>query len=88
MKKDYLAWNKDTVDDKKIAEDLYELSNGELQMTDDIVRLMAERLNQNYRPKTNYTNNRQNNKKKILKHFILNTKKINGFICNRRRTSA
>ena len=61
MKKDYLAWNKDTVDDKKIAEDLYELSNGELQMTDDIVRLMAERLNQNYRPKTNYTNNRRNN---------------------------
>ena len=64
MKKDYLAWNKDTVDDKKIAEDLYELSNGELQMTDDIVRLMAERLNQNYRPKTNYTNNRQNNKRR------------------------
>ena len=58
MKKDYLAWN------KKIAEDLYELSNGELQMTDDIVRLMAERLNQNYRPKTNYTNNRQNNKRR------------------------
>ena len=58
------AWNKETVDDKKIAEDLYELSNGELQMTDDIVRLMAERLNQNYRPKTNYTNNRQNNKRR------------------------
>ncbi len=49
---------------QKIAEDLYELSNGELQMTDDIVRLMAERLNQNYRPKTNYTNNRQNNKRR------------------------
>ena len=47
MKKDYMAWNKDTVDDKKIAEDLYELSDGKLQMTDDIVRLMAERLNQN-----------------------------------------
>lgn len=31
---------------------------------DDIVRLMAERLNQNYRPKTNYTNNRQNNKRR------------------------
>ena len=58
------AIDKDTVDDKKIAEDLYELSNGELQMTDDIVRLMAERLNQNYRPKTNYTNNRQNNKRR------------------------
>jgi len=64
MKKDYMAWNKDTVDDKKIAEDLYELSDGKLQMTDDIVRLMAERLNQNYRPKTNYTNNRQNNQRR------------------------
>ena len=49
---------------KKIAEDLYELSDGKLQMTDDIVRLMAERLNQNYRPKTNYTNNRQNNQRR------------------------
>ena len=64
MKKDYMAWNKDTVDDKKIAIDLYELSDGKLQMTDDIVRLMAERLNQNYRPKTNYTNNRQNNQRR------------------------
>ena len=26
--------------------------------------------------------------KEDTKHFILNTKKINGFICNRRRTSA
>ena len=42
-------------------------------MTDDIVRLMAERLNQNYRPKTNYTNNRQTIKEDT-KHFILNTK--------------
>ena len=48
MKKDYMAWNKDTVDDRKIAEDLYELSGGKLQLTDDIIRLMAERLNQNY----------------------------------------
>ena len=61
MKKDYMAWNKDTVDDRKIAEDLDELSGGKLQLTDDIVRLMAERLNQNYRPKVNYTNNRNNN---------------------------
>lgn len=32
-----------------------------LQLTDDIIRLMAERLNQNYRPKVNYNNNRNNN---------------------------
>ena len=56
-----MAWNKDTVDDRKIAEDLDELSGGKLQLTDDIVRLMAERLNQNYRPKVNYNNNRNNN---------------------------
>lgn len=44
MKKDYMAWNKDTVDDRKIAEDLDELSGGKLRMDDDIIRLMAERL--------------------------------------------
>mgnify|MGYP002961907846 FL=1 len=64
MKKDYMAWNKDTVDDRKIAEDLAELSGGKLQMDDDIVRLMAERLAQNYRPKMNYTNNRNNNQRR------------------------
>ena len=41
MKKDYMAWNKDTVDDRKIAEDLDELSGGKLRMDDDIIRLMA-----------------------------------------------
>lgn len=65
MKKDYMVWNKDTVDDKKIAEDLYELSDGKLQVTDEIVRLMAERLNQNTgRQKNNFNNNRQNNKRR------------------------
>ena len=64
MKKDYMAWNKDTVDDRKIAEDLNELSGGELQLTDDILRLMAERLSQNYRPKANYNNNRNNNQRR------------------------
>lgn len=64
MKKDYMAWNKDTVDDRKIAEDLEELSGGKLHMDDDIIRLMAERLAQNYRPKVNYNNNRNNNQRR------------------------
>ena len=63
MKKDYLAWNKDNVDDRKIANDLFELSDGKLEMTEDIVRLMAVRINQNYRPKANYNNNRNNKRK-------------------------
>lgn len=69
MKKDYLAWNKDTVDDRKIADDLADLSKGELQMTDTIIRLMANRVDMNYRPKMNVqnrsnNNNRNNNNKR------------------------
>ena len=60
MKKDFMAWNKDTVDDRKIADDLYELSGGKLEMTDDILQLMNSRLAQNYRPKNNFQNNRNN----------------------------
>ena len=63
MKKDYMSWNKDTVDDRKIADDLAELSDGKLQITDSILRLMAERIEQNYRPKMNNQNNRNNNSK-------------------------
>lgn len=61
MKKDYMAWNKDTVEDHKIAEDLAEFSNGELQMNEDIIRLMADRLAQNYRPRVQNNSGRTNN---------------------------
>lgn len=67
MRKDYITWNKDSIDDKKLAEDLYELSEGQLTLTDEIFRLMAQRLNQNNnpRPRTNYNNNnRPNNQRK------------------------
>ena len=62
LKKDYMTWNKDTVDDRKIADDLAELSDGKLQMTDDILKLMAERINIYYRPKVNNQNNNRNNR--------------------------
>lgn len=68
MKKDYMVWNKDTVDDRKIAEDLQELSGGKLQMTDSIVRLMAERIGLNCRPKANAQNNRNNNRNNKRKY--------------------
>lgn len=67
MKKDYMTWNKDTVDDRKIADDLYELSGGKLQMTDEILKLMTERIDLYYRPtkaNTPNNNNNRNNKKK------------------------
>lgn len=61
MKKDYMAWNKDTIEDSKIALDLAEYSNGELQMTDDILRLMSTRLAQNYRPRVLNNNGKGSN---------------------------
>lgn len=61
MKKDYMAWNKDTIEDSKIALDLAEYSSGELQMTDDILRLMSTRLAQNYRPRVLNNNGKGSN---------------------------
>ena len=68
MKKDYMSWNKDTIDDRKIADDLAELSDGKLQMTDSLLRLMSERIEQNYRPKMNNQNNRNNNRNNKRKY--------------------
>lgn len=64
MKKDYMAWNKDTVDDRKIADDLAELSGGKLEMTEEIRQLMSQRLALYYHPKVNrnYSKNNNNNR--------------------------
>ena len=60
MKKDYVTWNKDTVDNNKIAEDLAELSDGKLQLSERIKQLMEERINLYCgRPKGNNKNNNQ-----------------------------
>lgn len=39
MKKSYLAWNKDAVDDDKIFQDLRELSRGKLNISKDEIQL-------------------------------------------------
>jgi len=39
MKKSYLAWNKDGVDDEKIFQDLKELSKGKLNISTDEIQL-------------------------------------------------
>jgi hypothetical protein len=39
MKKSFLTWNKDGVDDQKIYEDLKELSNGQLEFSTDSLKL-------------------------------------------------
>lgn len=41
MKKCFLTWNKEVVDDKKIFDDLRELSKGKLDVSSDIFKLVA-----------------------------------------------
>jgi len=43
MKKCFLAWNKEIVDNRKIFEDLRELSNGKLDFTDDTFKLVESK---------------------------------------------
>jgi hypothetical protein len=53
MRKNYVAWNKDNIDEQKIADDLRELSGGKLRLTDEIAQLMEDRVNTSNRPKNN-----------------------------------
>ncbi len=76
MRKDYMAWNKDSMDDQKVADDLRELSQGKLELTDDLKELMTDRIDAYCKPKTpansqsnsqngKQQNNRNNNKRKF-----------------------
>ncbi len=63
MKKSYLTWNKEVVDDRKIFDDLRELSHGELDMNPESMTLTASRdiMNRN-RPANKNNNNKVRNK--------------------------
>lgn len=63
MKKCYLIWNKDTVDDKVIFNHLHELSNGKIDLREsNEVLLSPERLQQNNNAAKRKTNNNHNPK--------------------------
>ena len=61
MKKNYIAWNKDGVDDKRIIEDLKSYTNGAIDITGRDIR-----LNQNNNART-FNNKRNNNNRKNFK---------------------
>jgi hypothetical protein len=65
MKKCFLTWNKETVSDDKIFKDLYELSNGQLNLNQDSLKLTESKeiLHRN-KPKNNNNNNKKNNNRK------------------------
>ena len=61
MKKNYIAWNKDGVEDKRIIEDLRIYTNGAIDVAEKEIR-----INQNNNART-FNNKRGNNNKKNFK---------------------
>jgi hypothetical protein len=61
MKKNYIAWNKDGVEDRRIIEDLKAYTKGAIDITDREIR-----INQNSNART-FNNKRNNNNKKNFK---------------------
>lgn len=66
MKKCFLTWNKEVVDDKKIFDDLRELSHGKLDVSEDFLKLMESKniLQSGKSKQKNNNNNRNNNNNK------------------------
>lgn len=69
MKKCYLNWNKDTVDDKAIFKHLFELSDGQINLTDETIltdsgQFLKNRVAKNVRKSSNKKNQRNNNRGK------------------------
>lgn len=61
MKKSYLTWNKESVDDEKIFKDLYELSKGEIALSTEEYKLAESR---DLMARTNTNTNRKNHSRK------------------------
>lgn len=62
MKKSFMAWNKDSVDDRKIFDDLKEYTEGAIQLSEETTKLMEQRsfVPRKTRPANNNNNNRRN----------------------------
>lgn len=61
MKRDYLNWNKDGVEDQKILDDLCELSGGKIKLSADDLHLTEQRT---FIPRRRQMNNNNNQGKK------------------------
>lgn len=69
MKKDYITWNKDTVEDQKIYDDIYEMSEGAIRLSDENFHLGITAPQQHQQPqrqfqqqRKRYSNNNQKRK--------------------------
>ena len=61
MKKDYLNWNKDGVEDQKILDDLCELSGGKIRVSPEDIRLIEPRT---FIPRRRQMNNNNQQRRK------------------------
>lgn len=61
MKKSFLTWNKESVDDEKILKDLYELSQGQIALSAEEYKLTESR---DLMARTNTNQNRKNHSRK------------------------
>lgn len=64
MKKEYVLWNKDNVEDSKIIEDIHEYSNGQISLTEEKLNLGVYRVPVQQQYKHNGKNQKKKNKKK------------------------
>lgn len=66
MKKEYVLWNKESVEDSKIIEDIREYSNGQIVLDENNLKLGTYRAPSNYNNGKNQNgkNQRRKNKKK------------------------
>lgn len=58
MKKDFIAWNKDTVEDRKIFDDIEEYSHGAIHLDESVMQLSQQRnfVQRKQRPSNNNNN--------------------------------
>lgn len=74
MKKCYLNWNKDTVDDKAIFSHLYELSDGQISLNEETTltdsgQFLKNRVAKTPRHTSNKKNNQRNNNNRGKKRY-------------------
>jgi hypothetical protein len=68
MKKEYVLWNKESVEDGKIIEDIREYSNGQICLSVDKLKLGVYRAPA-YQHNKNHHNNGKNQRRKNKKKF-------------------
>ena len=65
MKKNYIAWNKDGVEDRKIIEDFRYYTRGAIDIADREIRLNQNNGARSYNNKRGNNNNKKNFKRKF-----------------------